>query len=73
MNILIDLIRDTTPSDIGTLFLHDPLTNELYSHVTHPEPVDIAMPAHLGIAGIYPILAGNFNFERIGVFEWDHY
>lgn len=51
MNILIDLIRDTTPADIGTLFLHDPLTNELYSHVTHPEPVDIAMPAHLGIAG----------------------
>jgi hypothetical protein len=48
MNILIDLIRDMLAADFGTLFLHDPVTGELYSHVTHPEPLDIAIPAHLG-------------------------
>ena len=53
MNILIELMRDIAPADFGTLFLHDPITNELYSHVTHPEPVNIAMPSHLGIAGIF--------------------
>jgi len=51
MNTLIDLSRELIGADIGTLFLHDPITNELYSHVAHPEPVDIAIPAHLGIAG----------------------
>lgn len=47
----INSIRDLISSDIGTLFLHDPTTDELYSHVAHPEAMDIAIPSHLGIAG----------------------
>lgn len=51
MGLLIDIIRDLVQADIGTLFLHDNNTNELYSHVTHPQPIEIAIPSYLGIAG----------------------
>lgn len=51
MALLIEVIRDLVQADIGTLFLHDPNTNELYSHVTHPQPIEIAIPSYLGIAG----------------------
>eukprot|EP01118_Nematostelium_gracile_P014477 TRINITY_DN5653_c0_g1_i2.p1 TRINITY_DN5653_c0_g1~~TRINITY_DN5653_c0_g1_i2.p1 ORF type:complete len:543 (+),score=133.70 TRINITY_DN5653_c0_g1_i2:122-1750(+) len=51
MNTILDVARDMVNADLSTLFLHDPITNELYSHVAHPEPVDIAIPANIGICG----------------------
>lgn len=51
MALLIEVIRDIVQADIGTLFLYDNGSNELYSHVTHPTPIEIAIPSYLGIAG----------------------
>lgn len=51
MSTVLDLLRDVTKADISSLFLFDPSSNELYSHVTHPDHIDIAIPGSLGIAG----------------------
>jgi len=51
MKVVIELVRDICGSDCVTLFLHDSQTNELYSHITLPETIDIAIPSDLGIAG----------------------
>lgn len=51
MNVIIEMLREVSDADIGTLFLYNQLTDELYSHVTYPEVVDIAIPSNVGIAG----------------------
>jgi len=51
MALLVDLLRGVIGADMGTVFLHDQIHDELISHIAHPEPVNIAIPSKVGIAG----------------------
>lgn len=49
---LIELITKLLEADRGTLFLHDPASNELFSRVLQGGTVaEIRIPSHAGIAG----------------------
>ncbi len=51
MGIMIDACRKSNGAELSTLFLYHKETNELYSRIAKPEPIEIAIPAGCGIAG----------------------
>lgn len=51
MNCLVELGRGLVSADFATIFLHDPIQNELFAQTASPEPINICIPSHVGIAG----------------------
>lgn len=50
---LMVIVSDSLEAERSTLFLHDPETGELFSHVAQGDSVgEIRFPAHMGIAGL---------------------